>query len=223
VDGGCVSVIGALGENLGLVLFDSIEDYRVFIQCAMPFAEDGELPRSLGVRSLSLNFHSRADLSKSMLREVRKYGWTQSARGIYPTVMLADHDLIAAPVGELELVLATIAAEAVARFFSRHEGIFLNEKRCPVLEEFQFEAGGKTVDVRLTAPHPELSWEEFYSDPDEDLDPDEDEADASGSEGNDVSSREERWVPTPGASVPGAFDPCPCGSGRRYRKCCMRR
>lgn len=224
VEGACISVIGALGENLGLVLFDSIDDYRVFIQHAMPFAEDGELPRSLGVRSLSLNFNSRKELSNLMLREVRKFGWTQPARGVYPTVMHADHDLVAAPIGKREVVLVTVAAEAVARFYSGHEGIFLNEKRCPVLEEFQFEAGGQSVGVRLTVPHTGVSWEEFYSDPDSDLDPDEDDmADVGGSERGGAAAGQARWVPVPGAPSPGAFDPCPCGSDRRYRKCCMPR
>lgn len=32
-----------------------------------------------------------------------------------------------------------------------------------------------------------------------------------------------RWTPPEGSVAPDAFDPCPCGSGRRYGKCCMRR
>jgi hypothetical protein len=33
----------------------------------------------------------------------------------------------------------------------------------------------------------------------------------------------QRWTAEPGGAVPDAKSPCPCGSGRRYKKCCMRR
>jgi len=32
-----------------------------------------------------------------------------------------------------------------------------------------------------------------------------------------------RWQPEPGGALPNTKSPCPCGSGRRYKKCCMRR
>lgn len=32
-----------------------------------------------------------------------------------------------------------------------------------------------------------------------------------------------RWAPSPEHPAPRPTDPCPCGSGRRYRKCCLRR
>jgi len=32
-----------------------------------------------------------------------------------------------------------------------------------------------------------------------------------------------RWTPRPGQAPPGPAEACPCGSGRRYKKCCMRR
>jgi uncharacterized protein YchJ len=35
--------------------------------------------------------------------------------------------------------------------------------------------------------------------------------------------RRRLWVWTPGESVPDPKGPCPCGSGKRYRKCCMPR
>jgi uncharacterized protein YchJ len=32
-----------------------------------------------------------------------------------------------------------------------------------------------------------------------------------------------RWQPAPGEKAPAPTDPCGCGSGRRYKKCCMAR
>jgi hypothetical protein len=32
-----------------------------------------------------------------------------------------------------------------------------------------------------------------------------------------------RWAPQPGERAPDPASPCPCGSGRRYKKCCMPR
>jgi hypothetical protein len=39
----------------------------------------------------------------------------------------------------------------------------------------------------------------------------------------DAPRRRKLWVWTPGQSVPDPNAPCPCGSGKRYRKCCMPR
>lgn len=36
-------------------------------------------------------------------------------------------------------------------------------------------------------------------------------------------ARKTRWEPAPGEPFPAADAPCPCGSGRRYKKCCRRR
>lgn len=36
-------------------------------------------------------------------------------------------------------------------------------------------------------------------------------------------SASKRWKPSPDHAAPPRTDACPCGSGRRYRKCCMRR
>ena len=33
----------------------------------------------------------------------------------------------------------------------------------------------------------------------------------------------QRFEPTVDVAVPLPTDPCPCGSGKRYKKCCMRR
>jgi hypothetical protein len=38
-----------------------------------------------------------------------------------------------------------------------------------------------------------------------------------------VSGSPSRWRPAPGQSPPAPTDPCGCGSGRRYKKCCMPR
>lgn len=38
-----------------------------------------------------------------------------------------------------------------------------------------------------------------------------------------LQSAPNRWKPIPGQLVPGPTAPCPCGSGRRYKKCCMPR
>jgi hypothetical protein len=38
-----------------------------------------------------------------------------------------------------------------------------------------------------------------------------------------VSHSPNRWKPAPGEPLPAPTDPCGCGSGRRYKKCCMPR
>ncbi|MBI4864136.1 MAG: SEC-C domain-containing protein [Candidatus Riflebacteria bacterium] len=39
----------------------------------------------------------------------------------------------------------------------------------------------------------------------------------------DAVQTRDRWCPSPDHPAPPPTSPCPCGSGRRYRKCCMRR
>lgn len=38
-----------------------------------------------------------------------------------------------------------------------------------------------------------------------------------------VARSSSRWQPAPGEKAPAPTDPCGCGSGRRYKKCCMPR
>ncbi|MCP4225053.1 MAG: hypothetical protein GY773_17075, partial [Actinomycetia bacterium] len=74
VEGACVSIIGGLGESLGVVIFSSLVAFDMFLNAA----GSGNLPEGpidLGSRTLSLNFERGADLPPKMRREIAEHGW----------------------------------------------------------------------------------------------------------------------------------------------------
>ena len=69
VEGACVTIIGMLGESLGILMFPDIESYERFSRAA----DDqfgGREPMDLGTEWLALTFERGAELSAIMRREV---------------------------------------------------------------------------------------------------------------------------------------------------------
>ncbi len=185
VAGGCLSIIGALGENLGFVLFDSVAGFARF-RDSMP--DDGVPlgPIDLGGYVLSLNFERRSALPGTMKREIASHGWRVAAPAACPVLTTVDPDGVPRPATIRDVRLATVCADALAAFHERHPWVFASPPPAPVVDELTVDAGGPTT-VRIEAPHPEAVIE----------------------------------IPTPSVALPrvGRNDPCPCGSGRKYKKC----
>ena len=115
VEGACLSIIGSLDENLGLILFPSIEGYDAFLLAEENFASGGsDGPLDVGTDWLSLSFDRGADLPNSMRREVAKHGWPVAGAGAYPVVMRFERDGITRPPTEREFEIATPSARAAA-------------------------------------------------------------------------------------------------------------
>ena len=89
VDGACVSIIGALGESIGLLIFPSLTCFDAFARAA--FIPPEERRRiDVGTSWLSLTFERGADLPASMRREVAAYGWPVADALSYPRVEHRD-------------------------------------------------------------------------------------------------------------------------------------
>ena len=197
VEGACLSIIGSLDENLGLILFPSIAGYDAFLRAEENFdSGESDGPLDLGTDWLSLSFDRGADLPASMRREVAKHGWPVAGAAAYPLVMRFERDGITRPPTEREFEIATACATSLCAFFAKHRGLFELDETPPVCESYYDE---NDREVRFTLPYEAHS--QF----------DVEDAPAPAFAGPAL-----RVVPMPGRNAQ-----CPCGSGRKYKKCCL--
>lgn len=187
VEGWCLSIIGALGESIGFLLFESLAGFEGFLRAA-EHPERGRL--DLGSSILSLTFERGADLPASMRREVARHAWKVAAPDAYPRVDYRDRDGLDRPLQERDLRIVTAIAASLTAFFVKHGAILASDKFEPICESWYDQ---DDLEVRFTAPYE--AYELFTIAP--------------------VSPRA-----GDGPRV-GRNAPCPCGSGRKYKKCCL--
>lgn len=151
VEGACVSIIGALGESVGLIIFPSHDAFERFLEAVESFEEPPEGTLDMGTSYLALNIERAADLPPSMRREAARHGWAVAAPDAYPWVQHRDADGIARPLVERDVRIASACAASLAAFFSKHRALFGREDEplVPVYESFTDEDG---LQVRLIGP-----------------------------------------------------------------------
>jgi hypothetical protein len=195
IEGACLSIIGALGESLGFLLFPSFGAYAAFAEVAEdPPTLEG--PIDLGTSWLALNFERGADLPAAMRREIAKSGWPVAAAEAYPHLLRVDRDAALRPPVERDFRIAAACARALASFFVRNPRSFAADEMTPACESFSDDIG---PTVRITAPYEAFPLFEI-----EDERPGELPRAATRAPG------------------PGRNDPCHCGSGRKYKRCHLR-
>ena len=188
VDGACVSIIGALGERLGLMIFPGLEAFDAFATAAERARPEAG-PIDLSTDCLALNFEREADLSPAMRREVADHSWSISGPDAYPVVDRWERDAVSRPLVERDVELAAACALSLSSFFIKHEALFATDGFAPVCESYVDE---HDLEVRLTFP-----YEAFPAFDLTELEP----------------------AAPPFQPQVGRNAPCPCGSGRKYKKC----
>ncbi len=200
VEGACLSIIGALGQSLGIILFPSLEGYERFAALndrEEPLDESLDGPIDLGTSMLSLTFHAGAELPDGMYRETLEHRWPVSNARAYPTVEHRDPDAVPRPLVERDFEIMTACAQSLAAFYRKHRKRFeLDSFNEPIRETYNAVGG---VDVRLTAPFEEGPAYEF-------------EPIAATTTSTPISTAKQ-----------GRNEPCPCGSGKKYKNCCLKR
>jgi hypothetical protein len=188
VEGACVSIIGALGESFGFVIFPSLAGFHAFANGPTGLDAD-DAPIDLGTTFLSLAFEPGTGLPMSLRREVSTHGWPVADPRAYPRVEHRDRDGMRRPLTERDVRIVAACASALAAFFVRHRDIFEHTSFTPVCESLSDQ---DDLTVRFTAPYDAGSLFEI-----------------------------EGFPPARTAGVPkvGRNDPCPCGSGKKYKKC----
>jgi hypothetical protein len=149
VEGACVSIIGHLGESLGVIVFPSRLGYEAFVRAAEAHSRQGGR-LDFATDWIALDFERGADLPASMRQEVLAHGWPVATADAYPQLLHHDRDGAARPLTERDLKVATACATAVGDFFTRHRSSFEVDKPEPVREAYRAR---HDVEVRLTLPY----------------------------------------------------------------------
>jgi hypothetical protein len=156
VDAACVSIIGGLGENYGVLIFDSIDDFSDMARGGGQ-AKDSAGPA--GVPILSINFDGRKALPRGLAREVKRHGWPVAGPRAYPWLLPVDADGRSRALTERDWVYATAVLDALAVFFREHADVFEDEPESPVSRTVVVDGLPGVPSVTLTAPHPEADWD----------------------------------------------------------------
>jgi len=199
VRGACLSVIAGQepdAGDCGLCVYESQIEYEMH-QDALAAMDGDETELDHRVRTLSLTFRSRDELPQQMRRETARHGWPVAAAGAYPFAEIRSRYGIAQALREDELRTLAACARAAVAFVREHRS------RLPTLDFGTLEGEyrvGEDVEVRVAA-----NIEDWMA-------------------GHDwISQDDEELPPEPLVLGPrvGRNDPCPCGSGKKYKKCCL--
>jgi hypothetical protein len=186
VSAACLSIIGALGESVGILLFPSLDGFDAFLAAA----ERGDRGRiDLGGTVLSLTFERGAEIPAAMRREVAEHQWPVAGADAYPRVEMRDRDGTPRPLTERDVRVMAACARSLAALCVKHGDPWSRAASEPICESWDDGAG---LAVRFTVPY---------------------EADHLFPINDSVPA-----APAGGARV-GRNDPCPCGSGKKYKKC----
>lgn len=160
IDRAVVSIIGALRQNLGFIVFDSAGDYRSFLALSHVALETmSEGVGGPGVRLFSVNFEPASKLPAPMRREAVRHGWPPSARERWPWIMYSDADGVRRPVTARDYHFATACLQALTALFESHATIFMEAQPTRVRETYTATAVPGSPVLTLTAPHPEVDWD----------------------------------------------------------------
>ena len=196
VEGACVSILGNLGESFGLLVFPSLAGFEKFLRAAET-ASRARRPVDVGTRWLALEFERGAELPASLRHEIATHRWPVAGAGAYPRVTHYDRDGVARPLAERDLQIAAACARSLAPFFLVHRRLFSLEEPEPVCESYFDD---DELEVRFTLPYEAFPLFELAGAPPQ-----------SAAPATAASGRVSRNAP------------CPCGSGRKYKKCCLAR
>ena len=193
VEGACVSIIGRLGESLGLLIFPSLAGWTAFARAAEEPHAPGRRP-NLGSGLLSLCYESAAELPAAMRREAMSHGWPVFDAEAYPRVEHRDAAGAVRPLTDRDVKLVAACATSLCTFFIKHGRRFAADQIEPVSESYFDD---DDLEVRFTLPYEAFRLFQVETGA----------APVSAAPGGEQRRRV------------GRNDLCPCGSGRKYKKC----
>ncbi len=194
VDGACVSIIGALGDHLGFLIFPSHAGFRSFLEVASNRSRRSRR-MDLGTTWLSLTLVPRAELPASMRREIATHGWSEKGDKSNPLVEHRERDAFPRPLTERDVRIVSMCATSLSAFFITNRGAFEAADPEPICQSFSDDSDRI---VRFTLP-----YEAFPL--------------------FDVGTDTRPASVDSGPIAAGRNDPCPCGSGKKYKKCHLRK
>ena len=159
-EGACASILGAGGEEFGLLLLRSLEDYVAFTRLAGEPRRPANRRRGTGIPLLSVNFDHPDDITGGhvLAKRARVQGWRPGPDGRLAYLLKVGPDNVAQPVTTDDYRLATASLEAVRVFVEKHRGLFERPPTEQVARRMRIAMPAGEVEVRLTAPPDDLPW-----------------------------------------------------------------
>jgi hypothetical protein len=192
----CLAVVGETGHDVGVMLFRSVRDYFAF-DLAIERAATGRTPAGLANRQPSvhtLSFGRKKDFAPELIERIEEEGWTIAAPTAYPRLACVDAAMNPLLTRARDVEMMTVCLRAFITFFIRHRSVFDTVSTQLIRESITDD---NDVTVTITAPYgPEDLMKQLLP----------------ANMPFEISRRPER-------RAPGRNDPCPCGSGKKYKKC----
>lgn len=115
-----LSVIGQMGQSLGLILFSGIDDFEAYLDAAdaMEHGEEPTMPPHF-----ALNFERGAELSAALRKEIAEHHWDVAGAEAYPWLVAVDEDLVARPPTAEEVTLAEAIALALPKVLKEEKAL----------------------------------------------------------------------------------------------------
>ncbi len=149
VQGACISIIGNLGESLGVILFPSLKGFESFLHSAEN-KPDPMAPVSLGTSFMSINFERGGDLPTSMRKEIMEKKLPVADPNAYPMLQRINDEGIVQTLTQRDYKIATACTYSLCSFIIKHRDMFEQDRVDPVSESWLNE---NNLEVRFTYPY----------------------------------------------------------------------
>jgi hypothetical protein len=146
-----LSVIGQMGEHLGLILFSGIDDFEAFLEAAEA-AERGAKPTI--PPHFAFNFERGAELSAALREEIAEHPWEVAGAEAVPWLVAVDEDLVTRPPTAAEVTMAEAIALALPQVLSEKDALLAAWSGGePVARTLIVATHVGDVEVSLRAPY----------------------------------------------------------------------
>jgi hypothetical protein len=160
-EGGCASILGAAGEEFGLLLLRSLEDYVTFAR----LADRDSRGRRQGPRRdfpiLSVNYDHPDEVQggEVLAKSARSLGWKPGREGRLAYLLKVGPDDAAQSLTTDDYRLATAGLEAGRVFGEKHRRLFREPPKERIEKRLRIAMPTGDIEVRVTAPPEDLPWE----------------------------------------------------------------
>jgi hypothetical protein len=183
----------------GFTLFASDMSHNTYLDFVWASDKPSEAT-DLGVTSLSLDFRAESDLPATMRGEIDRHGWPALEDDSYPWLKYRHRSrtLLQPTHHVFDILMA--AAHALTQFYTQYADELLDEDLESLSQVYTVHQNRKTrinypygVSVAFERPGPRWPEADDWPAP-----------------------------PSRATKIPRNA-PCPCGSGKKYKKCCMKK
>lgn len=149
-----VSVIGQLGESLGFLCFDSMDDFEDYLDAASESAAGQGLPEGVPPH-IALSFETGAEIDPALRKEVSKHRWEVAAATAYPSLYAISGGLTLRPLTRLEVLrLEVLCLALVDLATAPPPGLGAAwETGEPVVHTVTVASSEGPIEITLRAPH----------------------------------------------------------------------